>query len=120
MQCICEINIYFSEISSLCAKFVLPSLCFSAFPICSDRNEIHRYQHQYINKKSLAEKQNKTFRSLRNQIGIFLQRICKEDCILLETELCSREYAIAKRHPIISKFNLLLILSYSIKEHLIF
>ncbi|KAK9739895.1 Immunoglobulin I-set domain [Popillia japonica] len=58
-----------NEISEACRKFVLPSLCFSAFPVCSNAQ----------------------------------QRICKEECFLLETEICSREYAIAKRHPIISK-----------------
>uniref|UniRef100_A0A336LGT4 Tyrosine-protein kinase receptor n=1 Tax=Culicoides sonorensis TaxID=179676 RepID=A0A336LGT4_CULSO len=32
-----------------------------------------------------------------------LQRLCKKDCELLELELCSMEYAIAKRHPTIGQ-----------------
>lgn len=35
--------------------------------------------------------------------NLALLRICKDDCKLLETELCSKEYAIAKRHPVIGQ-----------------
>lgn len=42
-------------------------------------------------------------KNIRNKLGNSLRRICKEDCLLLETELCSQEYAIAKRHEIIKQ-----------------
>jgi len=32
-----------------------------------------------------------------------LRRICKTDCELLENEICQKEYAIAKRHPVIGQ-----------------
>lgn len=48
-----------------------------------------------------SAKDRKPFRTVRGQLP--LQRICKEDCKLLETELCSKEYAIAKRHPVIGQ-----------------
>lgn len=42
-------------------------------------------------------------KNIRNKLDKYLRRICKEDCLLLETELCSKEYAIAKRHPVLGK-----------------
>lgn len=32
-----------------------------------------------------------------------LRRICRTDCELLENEICQKEYAIAKRHPVIGQ-----------------
>ncbi|KAF2880458.1 hypothetical protein ILUMI_25706 [Ignelater luminosus] len=91
-----------NEISTSCSKFALPSLCFSAFPICVTPDHINTYQKDFINKYKI-EQDPKIFKNLRNKLSMSLQRICKEDCELLEKELCRREYAIAKRHPVISQ-----------------
>lgn len=93
---------FFRDISSSCNKFAVPSLCFSAFPLCVDPLQINMYQMKYYKKNEPIETTDKqTFRKIRNQFK--LRRICKKDCKLLETELCSKEYAIAKRHPVIGQ-----------------
>ncbi|KAK4878187.1 hypothetical protein RN001_010693 [Aquatica leii] len=91
-----------NEISTECSKFAIPSLCFSAFPLCFDTKQVNNYQKDFI-KRYLAEQDKNLFKNLRNKLSMSLQRICKEDCELLEKGLCRREYAIAKRHPIISQ-----------------
>ncbi|XP_044261607.1 tyrosine-protein kinase transmembrane receptor Ror-like [Tribolium madens] len=89
-----------NDISSSCNKFARPSLCYSAFPLCTDPKKVNMYQTTKMNRFKLD---NVGFKNLRNKLGSSLRRICKEDCLLLETELCSKEYAIAKRHPVIGK-----------------
>lgn len=53
--------------------FAQPSLCYSAFPVCNANRD--KPPH----------------------------RICREDCELLENELCRLEYALAKSHELIGK-----------------
>ncbi|KAF5286190.1 hypothetical protein FQA39_LY16360 [Lamprigera yunnana] len=91
-----------NEISSGCSKFAIPSLCFSAFPLCMDPKHVGNYQKDFAKRYSVENDKN-LFKNLRNKLSMSLQRICKEDCELLEKGLCRREYAIAKRHPIISQ-----------------
>lgn len=48
------------------------------------------------------------FRSIKNSYPPSkntenLRRICRQDCELLENEICQKEYAIAKRHPTIGQ-----------------
>ncbi|XP_075228843.1 tyrosine-protein kinase transmembrane receptor Ror-like isoform X2 [Lycorma delicatula] len=61
------------DVTPSCGKYALPSLCYSAFPICREDHSSHP------------------------------RRVCREDCELLENELCKMEYAIAKRHPLIGQ-----------------
>nr|XP_022920470.1 tyrosine-protein kinase transmembrane receptor Ror-like [Onthophagus taurus] len=92
-----------NDISVECSKFVLPSLCYSAFPLCKNTEMIHLYQQKLIKRFQQNQTQTDSLKIIRPQLAVYLQRICKDECVILETELCNREYAIAKRHPIISK-----------------
>lgn len=64
------------DLSPSCSSFAKPSLCYSAFPLCRED------ESEGIGKP---------------------RKICREDCEILENEMCSSEYAIAKRHPLIGK-----------------
>ncbi|XP_050512486.1 tyrosine-protein kinase transmembrane receptor Ror-like isoform X2 [Diabrotica virgifera virgifera] len=93
-----------NDISPICNKFAEPSVCFSAFPLCLDREQIDEYQTQHLQELSHLGSENKQkFKNIRAKLTNALRRICKDECILLENELCSKEYSIAKRHLVISQ-----------------
>lgn len=62
-----------SDLSKTCEVYAMPSLCYSVFAVCRDEPSAPP------------------------------RHICRRDCELLENELCRKEYAIAKRHPLIGK-----------------
>uniref|UniRef100_A0A0A9Z5Y9 Tyrosine-protein kinase receptor n=2 Tax=Lygus hesperus TaxID=30085 RepID=A0A0A9Z5Y9_LYGHE len=61
------------DLSKTCQPYAAPSLCYTAFAIC------------------------------RNDETQPPKQICRRDCEFLENELCRKEYAIAKRHPLIGR-----------------
>ncbi|CAD0199730.1 unnamed protein product [Chrysodeixis includens] len=65
----------------------LPEIVFENYPIGKIPN--------------LYSNSNGTFASMFDfrHNSTVLRRVCKQDCEILENELCQKEYAIAKRHP---------------------
>lgn len=91
-----------NDISTICSKFAEPSVCFSAFPLCLDRDQIDEYQINHLRELSSIDNKQKS-KNIRTKLTNSLRRICRDECLLLENELCSKEYSIAKRHLVISQ-----------------
>lgn len=119
-----QVTRFSNDISSQCEGYALPSLCYSTFPICRDpmvNNENFFKQAKQISAtisalnseddrpivfENLPQEINTGFNvtSLLEMLNYrhnstVLRRVCKQDCEILENELCQMEYAIAKRHP---------------------
>ncbi|XP_018562760.1 tyrosine-protein kinase transmembrane receptor Ror isoform X1 [Anoplophora glabripennis] len=93
-----------NDISPSCNKFAQPSICFSAFPLCKDPQQINMYQTDHLHEfRAVTAESRHKFKSIRAKLRNFLRRICRDECILLENELCSKEYSIAKRHLLIGQ-----------------
>ncbi|XP_074031673.1 tyrosine-protein kinase transmembrane receptor Ror isoform X2 [Leptinotarsa decemlineata] len=93
-----------NDISASCNKFAQPSLCFSAFSVCLDPKKINEYQENHREEfMSVSTKAKVKFKNIRTKLAAHLRRICKDECLLLENELCTKEYSIAKRHLVIGQ-----------------
>lgn len=100
-----------NDLSQTCNEFAQPSICFSAFPLCLDHKKINLYQVNHQNELKSGDKSR--LRNIKTTLTNFLRRICRDECVLLENELCSKEYSLAKRHVILGK-----ILELEVCEHL--
>ncbi|XP_023935339.2 tyrosine-protein kinase transmembrane receptor Ror [Bicyclus anynana] len=124
-----QVTKYSNDISSHCEQYAQPSLCYSTFPICRNpdlTNENFFKETKEVFKilqeaDQLPEKTDLSVDILKNipqdlksrlrlnknvtdplnfrYNSTVLRRVCKQDCEILENELCQTEYAIAKRHP---------------------
>jgi len=65
----------------------VPSLCYSTFPLCREEDIDPAGSSEHWSKVASREP----------------RRICRDDCEILENEICRMEYAIAKRHPLIGQ-----------------
>ncbi|KAJ8954467.1 hypothetical protein NQ314_007073 [Rhamnusium bicolor] len=62
------------------------------------------YQTEHLQEFRGATGESKhKFKTIRSKLTNSLRRICRDECILLENELCSKEYSIAKRHLVIGQ-----------------
>lgn len=100
-----------NDLSQTCNEFAQPSICFSAFPLCLDHKKINLYQVNHRNELRSGDKSK--LKNIKTTLTNFLRRICRDECLLLENELCSKEYSLAKRHVILGK-----ILELEVCEHL--
>lgn len=124
-----QVTKYSNDISPRCEGYAVPSLCYSSFPICRDpfttnanffRDARMLFSDSVSSQTDNGEMPEIVFENLpdgklpdmyirpNSSIGSLfnyrynssvLRRVCRQDCEILENELCQKEYAIAKRHP---------------------
>lgn len=108
----------FRDISESCLSYTKPSICYSTFQICRNvtKNSNSRELFDMLNEVS-SRNARSTYNSSpepgsskiisqsygnvgrKKDLNHRLRRICRDECELLENVLCTKEYAIAKRHP---------------------
>ncbi|KDR16037.1 Tyrosine-protein kinase transmembrane receptor ROR1, partial [Zootermopsis nevadensis] len=76
-----------TDLSPSCDSFAVPSLCYSTFALCREEDVDPSGSSEHWSKVASREP----------------RRICRDDCEILENEMCRMEYAIAKRHPLIGQ-----------------
>ncbi|XP_074593104.1 tyrosine-protein kinase transmembrane receptor Ror-like isoform X2 [Brevipalpus obovatus] len=66
------------DVSPQCHRFAIPSLCYYSFPLCDAHSETIRPR-----------------------------TVCRDECEMLQTEICHQEYTLGKRHSTITQANIL-------------
>ncbi|GFT86851.1 inactive tyrosine-protein kinase transmembrane receptor ROR1 [Nephila pilipes] len=66
------------DVSEECHKYAIPSLCFFAFPLCETDSPYP-----------------------------VPRQVCRDECEVLESNICRMEYSIAKRHPLLGQQKIL-------------
>ncbi|GAU93809.1 hypothetical protein RvY_05691-2 [Ramazzottius varieornatus] len=70
-----------TDLSTQCAEYAVPSLCYHMLPVCDEHG-------------SRPEARDTKIR----------RQLCRDECELLETEICRKEYAVANQHPVLKEF----------------
>ena len=64
-----------SDLSQKCGEHAIPALCYNAFPLCDNSGPVPRPR-----------------------------QLCREDCEILENDLCQTEYLLARTHTLIGEW----------------
>lgn len=86
-NCSFKCSVFPRDLSPSCDSFAVPSLCYSTFALCREEDVDPSGSSEHWSKVASREP----------------RRICRDDCEILENEMCRMEYAIAKRHPLIGQ-----------------
>ncbi|KAG8232332.1 hypothetical protein J437_LFUL012922 [Ladona fulva] len=92
-----------SDLTKRCEAYAIPSVCYTAFPLCE--NEEPPSTTVFLDGKPFSPSTNTFFPDSRPP-GTYPGRprfLCREECEVLEADVCRVEYAIAKRHPLIGQ-----------------
>lgn len=68
------------DVSLQCNRYAISSLCYYVFPLCEE---------DLVSIRPIPRK------------------VCRDECELLESNICHMEYTIAKQHPLIGKADIL-------------
>src|SRR5699024_3886300 len=86
------------DVSLQCIRYAISSRCFCVVPLCDDWS-LTPPASRKVCSLSLCKPSFLT--------AISPSTVCRDECELLESNICHLEYTIAKKHPLIGKADIL-------------